>query len=172
MTQSYYLEAPNTCGLLFDTTSSVIGPYVEAPVGAEILTQDKFDEFFQFSSKEACLNKAISLDPSYSKNKIFGPIPLDKVDSSPDNLEGYVNQEIIIYCDFVSGTSDVLISYQWLDPQGVPIPTANTNVLTFTPSSIAFSGKYTCLVSAIGEYNWTGSDAFSCQVKIVQPLSF
>lgn len=172
MAKFFVLESPNFCGLTYDSERSVLGAYVEAVPGAEVGAPDNFDEFFQFASKDACFEKALSIDPSYSKNNIYGPLNPQLVDSSPQQVVGTVNQAVTLFCEFSVPESGVTFSYQWKDPQGSDIPTATSNIFTFTPKSEAFAGDYTCVVTASGDHNWTGITSFICNVKLTPALSY
>lgn len=172
MAKFFVFESPNFCGLQYDSERSVLGSYIEAVPGAEVAGPDNFDEFFQFASKDACFEKALSIDPSYSKNNVYGALNPQLVASSPEQVVGTVNQEVILFCEFSVSEPGVTISYQWKDPQGSEIPTATSNVFTFTPKSEAFAGMYTCIATASGDHSWTGNNSFMCTVKLTPALSY
>lgn len=172
MANTFVFEAPNSYGLTVDSSLSQLGTYIEGAPGVIVTCPDKYDQFLQFDSKEACLQNALTLDPSFSKNTIYGPIPLTIVDSSPEVVTGYVGQQVVLFCEVESQDPSVVLNYQWCDPQNVAIPTATSSVFTFTPSSKEYSGTYLCNVYASGSDNWTGSKGYSCQVILSVPLSF
>lgn len=172
MARSYFLEAPNSYGLLYNSFASSLGPYIDGVPGAEVGCPDQYDQFFQYETKEACLNKAISIDPSFSKNTIYGDIKIDIVDASPATVGGYVNQPVVLFFECSSSEPGVTLSYQWFDPVGNPIPTATSSTFTFTPSSLQFAGTYHCVCSASGSDNWTGGDTLYVRVKLTESLSF
>lgn len=172
MAHSYFFEAPNSYGLLYNSSTSSLGPYIEGVPGAEVGCPDQYDEFFQYETKEACLNKAVSIDSSFSKNTIYGEIKIDVIDTSPTTVGGYVGQPVVLFFECSSSEPGVTLSYQWFDPVGNPIPTATSSTFTFTPSSIQFSGVYECVCSASGPNNWTGGNTLTVRVKLTEPLSF
>lgn len=172
MAKTYFFEAPNSYGLLFDSSASSLGPYIEGVPGAEVGCPDKFDQFFQYETKEACLDKAVQIDSSFSKNTIYGPIPVNAVDTSPTTVGGYINQPVVLFFECSSSEPGVTLSYQWFDPIGNPIPTATSSTFTFTPSSVQFSGNYQCICSATGSNNWTGEASLTVRVELTESLSF
>jgi hypothetical protein len=172
MSHTFVFEAPNFYGLLFNSSTSSLGPYIEGAPGVEVGCPDSFDEFFQYETKEACLEKALSIDPSFSKDTIYGPISLEVVDKSPSPVSGYLNQQVVLFVECTSPDPGVTLTYQWFDPANNPIPTATSSVFTFTPTSTQFSGVYRCLCSASGQHNWTGSLNNYITVKLLEPLTF
>lgn len=172
MAHSYFFEAPNSYGVLFDSASSSLGPYIEGAPGVEVSTPDKYDQFFQYETKEGCLAKCISIDPTFSKNNIYGPIQIDVIDKSPSSIGGYINQPVTLFFDCTSPEPGVTLNYQWIDPVNNPIPTATSSIFTFTPSNIQFSGIYKCVCSASGSDNWTGEDTLIVRVNLTEALSF
>ena len=172
MTHTYFFDAPNFYGVLFDSASSSLGPYVEGAPGVEVGCPDKYDQFFQYETKEGCLDKCVSVDPTFSKNTIYGPIQIDVVDKSPSSVGGYVGQPVILLFECATAEPGVTITYQWIDPVGNPIPTATSSIFTFTPSNIQFSGIYQCVCSASGANNWTGEDTLAVRVRLTEALSF
>lgn len=165
--QIFKFEAPNHFGLLWDSESSTFGPFVTGSEGIEVACPDIYDQFFQYQTKEAAFAKALELDPNYSKNNIFGPIKPEKVDSSPEEITAAINQEIILFCDFTCESPEATFTYQWYDPQNLPIPGATTNIFTFTPKSTLFEGAYSCNVKVEAPINWTGESGISCNVKLL-----
>lgn len=172
MAKTFIFEDPNRYGLQYNSELAALGSYVEGGPGVEVFGPDQFDQFFQYATKEECLQKALSIDPSFSKNKIFGPIKLTLVDSTPDAVAGVVGQAVVLFCDFKTDEIGVSVSYQWYDPQNTPILTATSSSFTFTPSSKEFSGTYRCIATASGEYNWTGESAYECNVSLSAPLNY
>jgi len=172
MAKTFTLEAPNFCGILYDSDTAFIGPFIEAVPNGVVSCPDNYDQFFQFSSKEACFQKALELNPSCSKNKVFGEIVANYVDGSPDVVKGYVNQQIVLFCEYDYPDSNVVITYQWFDPEGTSIPTATSNVFSFTPSSKDFSGAYKCIVTSSGDHNWTGVTTFGTNLTLFDPLIY
>lgn len=171
MANVFVFQSNNSSGILYDSSQSLVGPYISGVPGAEVMCPDNFDEFFQYSTKEECLQKALALDPSYSKNNIYGKINLELIDSSPETIAQEAGTELILFCEFSTPEAGVTVTYQWFDPQGMAIPTATSNVFSFTPSSTQFAGEYRCQASASGDYNWTGGDSFVCTVNIApKPL--
>lgn len=166
MAHTFYIQAPNGYGLLFDSEKSIFGSYVDGPPGTEIMCPDNYDQFWQYETKEELLLAAVAADPSFSKDKIYGKIELEITNSSPSQVKTITGNEVTLFCDFTAADPGITLTYQWFDPQGVPIPTATSNIFTFTPSSEVFSGVYKCQAYASGEYNWTGGSTFECDVVV------
>lgn len=172
MANTYVFDNSKLFGILYDSYASKLGGYVEGSPGAVVGCADNFDQFFVYETKEACLDKAIELDPQFSKNTIYGSIKLDVEAQSPEKVTGNVNEQVVLFFECSSPDPGVTLSYQWYAPNNSLIPTATSSVFTFTPTAIQYSGTYRCECKASGAKNWTGDTNCYIKVALTEPITF
>ena len=157
--KEFTVTSPNTCGLVILPTGlvfvNVAGALTFAPDTAT------FEEFLTADDAAA---RAVELDPSYDLNNIYGPLALTPVNVSDSNEPAYTGTDLTLHCEY--SCEDAEVSYQWLNPGGLVIPSATTSAFTLSNLTEKLDGTYTCAVSASNAKGQIGSATGSFAVTV------
>jgi hypothetical protein len=157
--KEFTITPPNTCGLVVRPTGLV---YVST-VGAITFAPDD-STFEEFLTADDAAARALELDPSYDVNNIYGPLVLTPVDISNPTEAAYAGTDLTLHCEYEC--ADAEVSYQWLNPGGLVIPSATTSAFTLSNLTEKLDGTYTCVVSASNAKGQTGSATGSFAVTV------
>lgn len=161
--QYLQITPPNTCALLSSADGSQI-LYTTSVAPAKIWPAAGLINFEQFTTSEAALARALELNPSWITNPILGPLTLDPVNVSPSEVSAYAGDSLTLNCEYSCG--DCVVTYEWLNPGGLPIPGATSSSLTLSNLTEKLDGVYTCNASASNEKGQTGSASGSFKVTV------
>jgi hypothetical protein len=157
--KEFTVTPPNTCGLVILPTGLVfvntVGAITFAPDAAT------FEEFLTADDAAA---RALELDPAYDVNNVYGPLVLTPVEISNPTEAAYAGTDLTLHCEYSCEGAEV--SYQWLNPGNLPIPSATTSSLTLGNLTEKLDGTYTCVVSASNAKGQTGSATGSFAVTV------
>ena len=156
---TYTVQPPNTCGLVILPTGIV---YI-GTAGANTFAPDD-STFEEFLTADDAAARAVEIDPTYNVNMILGDLTLEPVNISDGNQNAYVGDSLVLNCEYSCG--DCVVSYEWLNPGGLPIPGATGSSLTLNNLTEKLDGVYTCNASASNEKGQTGSAGGSFKVTV------
>jgi hypothetical protein len=157
--KEFTVTSPNTCGLVILPGGLV---YV-GTVGAITFAPDTAT-FEEFLTAEDAAARAVEIDPGYDVNNIYGPLLLTPVNVSNPNEAAYSGTDLTLHCEYEC--ADAGVSYQWLNPGGLVIPSATTSAFTLSNLTEKLDGTYTCAVSASNAKGQTGSATGSFAVTV------
>lgn len=162
--QIFTVSSPNTCGLVIDGANIV---YIDT-VGTKIYAPDTAT-FAEYLTQDDAASAALSIDPSFDVNQILGPLDLNPVNVGDPKVSAYAGDSLTLNCEYSCGDCDVV--YEWLNPGGLPIPSATGSSLTLSNLTETLNGVYTCNASAQNEKGQTGIVSNRFKVTVYPTIS-
>lgn len=170
MSHEFTIEAPNTCGFLYNPTSSLIGVYVTG-TNTVVGCSEEYTELRQFVTKEDCFASLLQLDPTYPKAKIFGSIVIIPNNEPPQHFTTTVGNTVTFdgtcYCPDLP---EAVLTYEWFRineaQESIPIPGANSATYQYTGEALDTNIIFHCKVLATAPDNWVTESTFKYTLTV------
>ena len=161
----YILEAPNVCAFGVNQVANKLGFFVD-DLGVVTYYGSSITDVLSFTNREDALSAARSIDPTCSKNYIYGPAPLTLTKNFEDNLEVTEGQTVTFECTGVCDADpQAVITYKWIVGA---VETSDTGS-SFTHTFNRIDGgliDIRCQVEVQAADNWTNKLSAVCLVEI------
>lgn len=156
MSHQYIIQSPDTCGYIFNPLDSSY-QFFDTP-DTVIACSDNFSEFYSFATKEECYASLLQIDPSCSKNIVYGSLPII-FSTIPDSTDTWVTAPsgtvVTLEANISSPEApDATSSYTWFENHnGIYSEVSIGPILSITSTGI--SQKFQVRANISGAFDWT-----------------